>query len=54
MITTIVGILGAAVLFGVFAALRPRDREGCAGNCIACTRDGACASNVGASHEQHT
>lgn len=42
MMTTIVGVLGAAVLFGVFAALRPRDKAGCSGNCAACTHDGAC------------
>ena len=45
MITALVGIIGAAVLFGVFTALRPRDRDdGCTGQgtCVGCTRDGAC------------
>ena len=43
MTTTIVGVLGAAILFGLFALLRPRDKS-CAGSggCIGCTRDGAC------------
>jgi hypothetical protein len=44
--TVIAGILGAALLFGLFTALRPRDRggEGCTGNCVGCTRDRACES----------
>lgn len=42
MMTTIAGVLGAALLFGVFAALRPRDKDGCTGNCAACTHDHAC------------
>jgi hypothetical protein len=43
MMTTMLGVLGAALLFGVFAALRPRDRgDGCSGNCAGCLRDGAC------------
>ena len=41
--TTIIGVLGAAILFGLFAALRPRDKS-CTGHCIGCTRDGACES----------
>lgn len=41
--TWLVGIVGAALLFGLFAALRPRD-AGCAGGCVGCTRDGACES----------
>ena len=47
MTTTIVGIAIAALLFGIFAALRPSDRAGrvgCTGDCGACTRDGACES----------
>ena len=46
--TTIAGIIGAALLFGLFAALRPNDRSGCTGNCPGCTRDGACESTDGA------
>jgi len=43
MMTAIVGIIGAAALFGLFTALRPRDRDdGCTGNCVGCTRNGAC------------
>ena len=44
MTTAILGIIGAAILFGAFTALRPRDRgeEGCTGNCVGCTRNGAC------------
>ena len=48
-VTMIAGVIGGALLFGVFTLLRPRDREeGCTGNCAGCTRDRACASrNVG-------
>ena len=42
--TVIVGVIGAAVLFGLFTMLRPRD-EGCTGNCAGCTRDGACETD---------
>jgi hypothetical protein len=42
MTSIILGILGAAFLFGLFTYLRPRDKDGCNGNCIGCTRDGAC------------
>ena len=41
--TYIIGIVGAAVLFGAFAMLRPRE-PGCTGHCAGCTRDGACKS----------
>ena len=41
--TVIVGVIGAAVLFGLFAMLRQNDK-GCTGQCIGCTRDGACES----------
>ena len=45
--TYVVGIIGAALLFGVFAMLRPSE-TGCTGHCAGCTRDGTCAkgSNV--------
>jgi hypothetical protein len=39
--TVIVGVLGAAFLFGLFTLLRPRDK-GCTGHCVGCTRNGAC------------
>jgi hypothetical protein len=39
--TAIVGIIGAAVLFGLFTVLRPSD-NGCAGQCPGCTHDGKC------------
>ena len=43
--TVIAGILGMAILFGVFTLLRPRDRdEACTGSCVGCTRDRGCAS----------
>ena len=42
--TTIVGVVGAAVLFGLFALLRPNDKSGCTGSCVGCTRNGACES----------
>ena len=41
----ILGIALAAVCFGVFTALRARDRGGCtggAGGCAGCTGDGRC------------
>ena len=40
--TVVIGVIGAAVLFGVFTWLRPSDKAGCTGNCIGCTRDRAC------------
>ena len=39
--TVIVGVIGAAVLFGLFTVLRPSD-NGCTGQCVGCTRDGKC------------
>jgi uncharacterized membrane protein YeaQ/YmgE (transglycosylase-associated protein family) len=41
--TIIAGVIGAAVLFGLFTMLRPGD-QGCTGHCVGCTRDGACDS----------
>ena len=41
--TTIVGVIGAALLFGLFTLLRPSDM-GCTGHCVGCTRDWACDS----------
>ena len=46
--TWIVGVIGAALLFGLFSALRPRD-AGCAGHCAGCTGDGACARGAAGS-----
>ena len=43
--TYIVGIIGAALLFGAFALLRPSE-AGCTGHCVGCARDGACKSRV--------
>ncbi len=41
MMTYAVGVLGAAFLFGLFAVLRPRDRDpNCDGGCVGC--GGAC------------
>jgi hypothetical protein len=40
-VTYVVGIIGAALLFGAFAMLRPSE-AGCTGQCAGCTRDGAC------------
>jgi hypothetical protein len=43
--TYIAGVVGAALLFGLFAMLRPRDADaGCTGHCVGCTRDGSCRS----------
>lgn len=47
MSTTIAAVAIGALLFGIFAALRPSDRSGkvgCTGNCGACNNDDACAS----------
>ena len=59
MTTVIIGVIGGALFFAVFVALRPRDREdGCTGNCIGCLRDGhgACEyrerETAGAHHER--
>jgi attachment p12 family protein len=43
--TVIVGVIGAAVLFGLFTVLRPSDNGGCAGQCPGCTHDGKCETN---------
>ena len=49
--TYFVGVIGAAVLFGLFAMLHPSD-AGCTGQCVGCTRDGACrAKELDASNE---
>lgn len=45
MTTTIVAVITTALLFGLFAILRPRDRDGaCTGGCAGCTGQGACES----------
>ena len=49
--TSLIGILGAAVLFGLFTLLRPRDKEGCTGNCVGCSRNAGTCANDGAKHE---
>lgn len=43
--TMVLGVVGAAVLFGLFSMLRPRDKAGCTGHCAGCTGDGACESD---------
>ena len=45
--TVIAGVIGAAILFGLFSMLRPRDKAGCTGGgkCASCTRDGACTKD---------
>lgn len=40
----LIGIFGAAVLFGLFTLLRARDR-GCTGNCVGCTGKGSCETD---------
>ena len=42
--TWVVGIIVAALLFALFAAIRPVDRS-CRGGCIGCARLGACRSS---------
>ena len=44
--TVIVGVVGAALLFGLFAMLRPRDKQCSGGHCIGCTGDGACEARA--------
>jgi hypothetical protein len=44
---TMLAIGGAAFLFGLFTLLRARDRDGCTGNCVGCTRTGACDTTDG-------
>jgi hypothetical protein len=44
--TYVAGVIGAALLFGLFSMLRPRD-AGCTGQCAGCTRDGACGLKNG-------
>ena len=41
--TMLVGVIGAALLFGLFTMLRPSEK-GCTGQCAGCTRNGACES----------
>ena len=43
MMTTIAGVIGAALLFGLFTMLRPGDKS-CTGNCVGCGRGQACDS----------
>jgi len=40
----IIGIVGMAVLFGIYTMLRPR-ASACTGQCHGCTGDGACEAN---------
>lgn len=39
--TIIIGVVLAAVLFGLFTMLKPRN-AGCTGHCVGCTGDQAC------------
>ena len=40
--SAILGIVIAAACFGLFTLLRARDRGGCTGGCVGCTRQGRC------------
>ena len=42
--TVIVGVIGAAVLFGLFTVLRRSD-DACTGQCVGCKGDGKCEIN---------
>ena len=42
--TVIVGVIGAALLFGLYTMLRPRDGA-CRGHWAGCTRDGGCTKD---------
>jgi hypothetical protein len=44
--TYVAGVIGAALLFGLFSMLRPSEAQ-CTGQCAGCTRDGACRSTDG-------
>ena len=52
--SAILGIVLAAVLFGLFTLLRARDRGGCTGGCVGCTGQGHCETSdevtTGATH----
>ena len=48
--SAIIGIALAALCFGLFTLLRPRDRGGCTGGCVGCTGRGHCAPNDEATH----
>ena len=43
--TYVVGVIGAALLSGLFTMLRPSDAA-CTGHCAGCTRDSACRSKA--------
>jgi hypothetical protein len=45
--TVLVGVIGAAFLFGLFAMLRPRQDASCGGDgkCAGCTGEGSCESD---------
>jgi hypothetical protein len=40
----VIGIVGMAVLFGIYTMLRPRE-DACTGHCQGCTGDGTCETN---------
>jgi len=52
--SAILGIVLAALLFGLFTLLRARDRGGCTGGCVGCTGQGHCErsdeATTGATH----
>jgi hypothetical protein len=48
--SAIIGIALAALCFGLFTLLRPRDRGGCTGGCVGCTGKGHCATTDEATH----
>ncbi len=41
----VLGVMLAAVLFGLYTMLRPRDKGGCTGHCAGCTGDGTCETD---------
>ena len=43
--SAIIGIVLAALCFGLFTLLRPRDRGGCTGGCVGCTGQGRCETS---------
>lgn len=48
--SAIIGITLAALCFGLFTLLRPRDRAGCTGACVGCAGKGHCATTDETTH----
>lgn len=51
--TYVVGVIGAALIFGLFAMLRPRE-AGCTGQCAGCTGEEGCVNKRAAESRDET